>query len=140
MAYLLLFVSSFLAATILPFSSEAHLLVLLQKAHDWRFLLFVASLGNSLGAILTFWIGWRCKWEWIESLLRIKRSSIDNYQKRVAKYAYWLALLAWTPFVGDVIVVSLGVFKISPWRCITLATLGKFLRYFVLTLPFIFNS
>lgn len=137
MAYLLLLLSSFLAATILPFSSEAHLLLLLNERYQWEYVLLAATVGNSLGAALTFYLGWWCKWDWIERYLKIKKEKVSNYQERINKYAYWLAFLGWMPIIGDVIIVALGVFKISAWRCITLAILGKFLRYFVLTLPFI---
>jgi membrane protein YqaA with SNARE-associated domain len=49
-AYLLLFASAFLAATILPFSSEVVLFSLLRDGGDPVALVVVATLGNTLSA------------------------------------------------------------------------------------------
>lgn len=133
-AYFLLLLSSFLAATVVPFSSEGHFTYLLYLGYSPQLLLLVATIGNTAGGALSFYLGWICKWEWLEKYFKIRSEKIHAWKSKVDRYLYWLALLAWLPVVGDVIIVSLGVFRISPWKCISLMMLGKFFRYFVLIL------
>ena len=58
MIYLSLFTISFLAATVLPFSSELTLAGLIATSnYDNSFLLIVASLGNVLGSVVNWALG-----------------------------------------------------------------------------------
>ncbi|MGD8350830.1 MAG: DedA family protein, partial [Gammaproteobacteria bacterium] len=56
-SYLLLFGSSFLAATLLPFYSEVLLYALLREGGDPVMLVLVATLGNTLGAVVNWLLG-----------------------------------------------------------------------------------
>jgi len=71
-----LFLASFLAATVVPFSSEALLSYLIINGTDPYTAILVASAGNWLGGMSSFGIGYLGKWEWIEKYLRIKREKI----------------------------------------------------------------
>lgn len=129
MAYLLLFLSSFAAATFLPISSEAHLYLLLTQKSNVFLLIGVATLGNTLGSVFTYYMGTLCKWNWIEKYLRIKKVKIQNTQVKIEKYGSVMALLCWLPIIGDVIAVSLGVLKIN-WKTVVLYLfIGKMFRY-----------
>ena len=57
MSYFILFISALGAATILPFSSEATLLIMLHQSLDVYGLWLVATLGNTLGAIINWVLG-----------------------------------------------------------------------------------
>lgn len=134
MQYLILFLSSFLAATVIPFSSEVHLLYLATENYNPYYLLIAASVGNTLGGMSSYWLGYLCKWRWLEKYFRIKQSKVQAYQSKVEKHGVWMALLCWLPIVGDVIAVALGLFRLKWWKVLILMFLAKSLRYAVLLL------
>lgn len=129
MQYLLLFLSSFLAATIIPFSSEAHLYFLVANNYNLYLLLVAASLGNTLGGMSSYYLGYLCKWSWLEKYFKIKESKVRSNQLKVQKYGAWIALLCWLPVVGDGIAVALGLFRLNWKRVMFLMFVGKTLRY-----------
>lgn len=134
MQYLILFLSSFLAATIIPFSSEAHLLYLIGENHNIYYLLIAASAGNTIGGMSTYLLGHLCKWTWLEKYFRIKQVKVRTYESKIQKYGVWLALLCWLPIVGDVIAVALGLFRLNWKKVLLLMLVGKALRYAILLL------
>ena len=69
--YIGVFIASFLAATILPFSSEVVLTgVLLAGSAYWPCMI-AATLGNFLGGMSCYWLGMLGKVEWIEKYLKL---------------------------------------------------------------------
>lgn len=111
-AYLLLFFSSFLAATILPFYSEV-LLVGLVREGDYSswVLLIVASVGNTLGA----WVNWALgryllhfqdrKWFYF------KAEQLERWQSWFNRFGKWTLLFAWAPVGGDPLTFIAGVMR-----------------------------
>ena len=71
-----LLLASFLAATVVPFSSKSLLTVLIINGTDVYTAVLVASAGNWLGRMSSYAIGYLGKWEWIEKYLRVKRETI----------------------------------------------------------------
>jgi membrane protein YqaA with SNARE-associated domain len=109
-----LFLGTFLAATVVPFSSDALYLAILAATGDPVSCLIVGSLGNWLGSVVTYWMGWLAKWEWLEKWFKVKPETLARQKKRVDKYGVWLALTAWIPFIGDVIAIALGFYRTRP--------------------------
>lgn len=128
-----LFIGTFLAATILPFSADALYIAVLAAVSDARSCLIVGTLGNWLGSLLTYWIGWIGKWEWIEKWFKVKPEKMEKQKVLLDKYGVWLALLAWVPIIGDVFAISLGFFKVKPFWTIVLLLLGKGIRFWIWT-------
>ena len=127
-----LFLSSFLAATILPISSEVHLAYLSSSSEQKYLLLLVASAGNFLGGLSCYYLGYLGKWSWLEKFFKIKKITIDRYKEKLDKYRGWPALLCWLPIIGDPIAVYFGFMK-SPIISFSLFMfLGKFLRYLLI--------
>lgn len=126
-----LFISSFLAATILPFSSEALLTVLLIKGYDPVSCLIIATAGNWLGGLTNYWIGYKLKWGWLKRFFRVTEESVYKHKHKVDRFQWWLAFFTWIPFVGDLFAIALGVFKTRFWPVALLMLLGKGLRYVV---------
>lgn len=126
-----LFLASFLAATVVPFSSEALLTFLIMNGTDFHTAVLVATAGNWLGGMSSFGIGYLGKWEWIEKYLRIKREKIEKWHNRLYRRGAVFAFFCWLPAVGDVIAVGLGLIRAN--IPITAASMlaGKFLRYLV---------
>ena len=135
--YIGLFVGSFLAATILPFASEILVTGLLVAGASPFYVLITATLGNWLGSISTYGIGWLGKWEWIEKWLKTSREKIETQQAKITRYGSLLAFLVWVPVVGDVFALALGFYKIKFTRCCIFMFIGKLSRYFVYISVFI---
>ena len=124
-----LFIGTFLAATILPFSSDALYIAVLAATKDPIGCLAVGTVGNWLGSVVTYWIGWIGRWEWIEKWFKVKRETLEKQKVKIDKYGVWLALLAWIPIIGDVIAIALGFYKTRPWATMFLLLVGKFSRF-----------
>ena len=136
MTFFLLFLSSFLAATFVPFSSELHFAAIVENENLWLAVVF-ATAGNTLGGMLTYLLGWLAKWNWIEKYCRVKRRKIQNFQKVIQKYGGWMGLLTRMPIIGDVIAIGLGIFRSNPIKVLITMTLGKGIRYLVIGIFFI---
>ena len=126
-----LFLGTFLAATIVPFSSDALYVAVLMATHNPVGCLVVGTLGNWLGSVTTYWIGRIGRWEWIERWFKVSPEAMQRQKEKVDRYGIWLALLAWVPFIGDVFTLALGFFKTKPLGTMLLLLVGKFLRFLV---------
>ncbi len=127
--YLGLFIGSFLASTIIPFSSEFLLIGMLLAGGDPWVCLALSTIGNTLGSYTCYGLGYLGKWEWIEKWLRIKREKLEKQQQVILKWSSLVALLCWLPVVGDVFSVGLGFYKIPFWKMAILMFIGKALRF-----------
>lgn len=126
-----LFWSSFLAATVLPFSSEAALSAALLAGLPPVWGLAIATLGNSLGSATTFFLGRLGRLEWLEKYCRISQADIEIARKRIGEFGFLAAFFCFLPVVGDVFAVALGFMRYPAGRFLALMTLGKFVRYLV---------
>ena len=131
-----LFLGSFLAATVVPFSSDALYAGVLYAGCNPVACLLLGALGNWLGGLTSFGIGWLGRWEWIEKWFHVSREKLERQRGRINRWGIWLALLTWLPFVGDVFAIALGFYRISPVKCGLLMLVGKFLRFLGWTLLF----
>ena len=131
MGLLGLFLGTFLAATDVPLSSDALYIAVLAVTGDPISCLIVGTLGNWLGSVATYWMGWIAKWEWIQKWFKVKPETLARQKERVDRYGVWLALLAWVPFIGDVIAIALGFYRTRPGWTIFLLLVGKFARFLV---------
>lgn len=124
-----LFLGSFLAATVVPLYSDALYLGVLYAGCNPISCLIAATLGNWLGGLTSYGIGWVGRWEWIERWFHVKREKLERQRSRIDRWGIWLAFFAWLPFVGDLFAIALGFYRISPIKCALLMLLGKFLRF-----------
>lgn len=101
------------------------------KGFDATSSILVATFGNWLGGMSSYYIGYLGKWEWIEKYLRIERSKIEKWHERLDKRGAIFAFFSWLPFVSDIFAVGLGILR-SDWKIVALAMLAcKLLRYIV---------
>ena len=131
-----LFIGSFLAATVVPFSSDLLVIGMLALGGDPVLTIAVATLGNWLGGLTSYWLGWLGKLEWLERWFRVKRETIERQQARVKRWGAWLALLTWLPFVGDIFAVVLGFYKVRFLPSALWMLVGKCGRFIVWALLF----
>ena len=126
-----MFVSAFLAGSILPFSSELVMAGLqLAGADPWGLVVW-GTLGNTLGGLLNYGIGRLGREEWITRYAKVSPERLERGRRWVHRYGAWAGLLRWLPVVGELITVAMGYLRVN-WATSLLAILvGKGLRYYV---------
>ena len=126
-----LFFSAIMSATILPGSSEVYIISLINFSdHNKYLILTIATLGNSIGSMITFYMGF--------SFSRYKPNNF-RVKKLVLKYGEWSLLLSWMPLIGDIICIVAGYFKLNPIRSLFIIVFSKALRYVFIIEIFDFN-
>lgn len=128
-----LFISSFLAATILPLSSELVLSVLLLKDLNPVILVTIATIGNVLGAIVNYTIGFGSSMFLIRKVLKISDEEYSEAKTRFNKYGVISLFFAWAPLIGDPLTVVAGALKINILLFFIIVTSGKLIRYIIIT-------
>jgi membrane protein YqaA with SNARE-associated domain len=124
-----LFAASFLAATILPFSSEVVLGFLLSLEFDPYVAVFVATIGNVAGSVVNYGLGVLGSQVLLNKVLGISTLKIEKAENRFKKYGVFSLLFAWVPIIGDPLTVAAGILKINFFLFLLLVGAGKFLRY-----------
>ena len=127
--YLGLFIASFLGATIIPFSSELVFSLLIIKGYDFNLSLLVATTGNWLGGLSSYFLGRLGKWSTLEKYFRLKKEKIVKFKTNIDKWGSLLAFFCWLPVIGDPIAVGLGFFRTNYILVSIWMLLGKFIRY-----------
>ena len=132
MAELALFVSAFLAATILPFSSELAFAAALKSGMPFSHAMFAASSGNTLAIILNYYLGY--------FLYEVTKRKL--FHSKVGKraflmghrYGYYALALSWLPIIGDPLTIVAGLVRLKfVWFVIIAGTL-RVLRYWLIGL------
>lgn len=129
--YIGVFVASFLAATILPFSSEIVLSGVLLTEASYPMCIIAATLGNWLGGMTCYWLGRMGKKEWIVKYLKLNEARLDKVIQWLQQKGAWMAFFAFLPGVGDFFAVALGLLRANVWWVAAFMLAGKFVRYLV---------
>lgn len=129
MSYGLLFISAFLAATLLPFYSEIVLVTLLLEGKSEWLLWFAATSGNTLGAGVNWVMGRYLLHFQNRSWFPFKADSLEKSQRWFQRYGSWSLLLAWLPVGGDALTFIAGVMRVRLWVLLFLSGIGKGARY-----------
>ena len=130
--YLGMFISAFLAGTVLPFSSEAVLLACVGLGLDPVLSTLSTTAGNALGGFTCYWIGRLGKIEWIEKYLGVSSKQMKKAEKFIQGKGSWIAFLSFLPVIGDAILVVLGLMRANVWIVSVSMTAGKLARYAIL--------
>jgi len=131
--YLSLFFISFLAATILPFSSELTLAGLISTSNYENLLLLVfASFGNVLGSVFNWGLGFYARNLTIKKWFPFKETQIERSSKWFSKFGKWSLLFAWVPIVGDPLTFVAGLLRVRFFDFIILVAIGKVSRYVII--------
>ena len=129
----------FLSASLLPLSSEPAVLAYLgfHPEYFWLAICF-ASLGNTLGGALNYWLGAQSLTLWESGN---QRGPLLEKQRKIAlrmqSVGPPLLLLAWLPIVGDPMCVMAGFLKLPLTPCMAYMAAGKCLRYLILSMGFV---
>ncbi len=127
-----LFLTAFLAATLVPLSSEAVLATLISAdGFDLALLIGIATAGNTLGAVVNWLLGRYClRWRdrrWFP----VGPEALDRASEWVGRYGVWTLLLSWLPVVGDPLTFAAGVLGVRFPLFLILVAIGKGARYAV---------
>ncbi|MGD8958011.1 MAG: YqaA family protein [Chromatiaceae bacterium] len=128
-SYLLLFGSAFLAATILPFYSEVFLFALLRDGGDPIALVGIATLGNTLGAVVNWLLGRYLLHFQDRRWFYFSHTQIEKAQRWFQRFGFWSLLLAWAPIFGDALTLIAGIMRVRLGLFLLLVGAGKALRY-----------
>ena len=137
MVYLTIFFLSFLAATILPFSSEIGLASLLAlDTYNNVLLLILASCGNILGSCINWLLGNYSRRFENKKWFPFNKKNLLKASNWFERYGKWSLLLSWVPIIGDPITFIAGTMKTKFKTFILLVSISKISRYLVIFLLF----
>jgi membrane protein YqaA with SNARE-associated domain len=131
--FLGLFISSFLGATVIPLSSEVVLSVMIINGYDLNLSIIIATIGNWLGGLSSYYLGRLGNWNFLEKYFRIKKEKIARFKYRIDKWGSSLAFLCCLPLIGDPLAVSLGFFRINFIKVSIWMFIGKLVKYILWT-------
>ncbi|MGR9117212.1 MAG: YqaA family protein [Gammaproteobacteria bacterium] len=123
-----LFISSFISSTVAPGGSEAVLaLMVAENTYQISMLVIIATLGNTLGALTTWYLGYLAASKYpVETLLSQKKQNAVIWVK---KWGRWALLLSWLPVVGDGFCFAGGWLRFSIFSSTIFILIGKLGRY-----------
>jgi len=126
-----LFVSAIISSTLLPGGSEIVLMYLATQTEENHLLLWsVASVGNTLGGISSWVLGW-----WVATKFPKRALSEIKHERALGHIRKWGAgslIFSWLPVIGDPLCFVAGWLKISIAYSILFIALGKSIRYAIL--------
>lgn len=124
--YVGLFIISFIAATIVPVSSEGAVAGAILLGLNTDLILLYATIGNCLAVLFNYFIGFFSGKKWLEK----NRSSKAVYLTK--KYGWLSLFLSWLPIIGDPITIIGGIFRWNIWLFITITFCLRYIRYFLI--------
>jgi membrane protein YqaA with SNARE-associated domain len=127
-----MFLAAFLAATVLPLGSEVVFTSLLYYNLSPIWLTVIAALGNTLGGLTSYYLGYLAKWNLLTKWFKVSEPDVQKYLGRIQHYGAPLAVLTWLPIVGDVLAVGLGFARTKVLPTSLWMALGKFIRFAVI--------
>lgn len=131
-----LFISAFISSTIAPGGSEAVLAYLISQGYyDAPFLVIVAGIGNTLGAMTTWGLGMLAATKYpAAKLLPEKKQNALNV---IRKSGIWVLFFSWLPIIGDALCFAGGWLKLPILPALLVIFSGKVGRYAVIAWLFV---
>jgi membrane protein YqaA with SNARE-associated domain len=129
-----LFASAFLAATVLPGSSEVVMVALLTAHPDLAWTAFAVALtGNLSGSMMTFGMGWGARAGY-DHFRRVQWQLDERQKQRLERWGPPALFLSFVPLAGDALVLAAGWLRLSPLYSALWIALGKGFRYLLVVL------
>jgi membrane protein YqaA with SNARE-associated domain len=126
--YLILLFSAFISATLFPLGSEALLIYDIKEGYNIYLLMLVATIGNSLGSLLNYFLGLKGEEYLVEKKL-LNEKMIIKSKTYFDKYGSVCLLFSWLPIIGDPITFVAGILKYDLKKFIVLVLIAKLSRY-----------
>ena len=129
MSYLSLFFTAFIAATLLPTASEGMLAYLIQQQNNIALLWVSATLGNTLGSCVNWWLGKELNRFKNRKWFAVSEQQLEKGQNSFNRYGRASLLFAWLPVVGDPLTFIAGIMRVPFGIFVVLVAIGKAVRY-----------
>ncbi|NOQ64354.1 MAG: DedA family protein [Methyloprofundus sp.] len=98
-----------------------------EELHPVMLMVAVATIGNTLGALTTWWLGSLAAKKYpAEELLDSKKQKSLRW---VQRWGVWSLLFSWLPIVGDGLCFAGGWLKLPLFISTLLIAIGKLARY-----------
>ena len=133
--YITLFISSFISSTILPGHSELTLTAFIYlKKFSITNLVLIASIGNILGSVLNWSLGFYFVKFKEKKWFPINHSQLEKASLWFTTYGKWTLFLSWVPFIGDPLTVVAGILRIPIITFLIIVSISKIFRYVFISL------
>ena len=130
MVYLIMFITAFSSATLIPMGSEAVLLYNISQGYDPYIIFTVAVVGNTLGSYVNYYLGFKGE-EYLVRKKYLNEKKINKHKKTFDKYGGPALLLSWVPIIGDGLTFVAGILRYNVTRFFIYVFISKFFRYIV---------
>jgi len=131
MTYITIFFISLISGSLFPLGSEGLLAYDLLKGYNPYLLLTFASIGNTLGTIINYYLGLKGE-EYLEKKGYLNKEKLKIAKQRFKKYGLFALFLSPLPIIGDPITFIAGVLKYNFKLFITIVFLAKTIRYTII--------
>lgn len=131
--YLGMGILSFLSGTVVPITSEVLLVFFLNLGLNAIGITLVATLGNTLGGVTCFLMGYLTTKEKAQKFFKISDKKMKRADKLILKYGFWAASVSFVPIFGEALLVTLGVMRVDKYKVIAVMAAGKLVRYMLIT-------
>ncbi len=129
-------VIAFLSGTVVPITSEVVLMFFLSLGLNAMGLTLAATIGNTLGGITCFMMGYLTNKEQVQKFFKIPERRMRRADKMIQKYGYWTASISFVPVIGEVLLLTLGIMRVNKYKVIMVMAAGKLVRYAFITLSY----
>ena len=133
LGYVGLFLVAFLAATVLPLGSELVLGALLLNGLSPATLVIAATVGNMLGSLTNYALGYWASGAVVKKWLRVSDEKFILAKQRFKKYGLFSLCFSWLPIVGDPLTIMAGILRVRLKWFVLLVAIGRSLRYIVIS-------
>ena len=130
--YLGMLAAAFLAGSFFPFSSELVMVGLMAAGLDPFLLVVYGTVGNVLGSVFNYGVGYMGRIDWIEKYLHVRKEKLERTRRFLAGRGAWMGILAFLPILGSVVTIVLALMRANMTITFISITIGKFLRYLLL--------
>ena len=132
LGYFGVFLVSFIASTLVPFSNEVVVAAMPALGYDIWLTAVWATAGGYLGSLVNYFVGQRGTDFIFSRWISIKPERWEQAEKIFNRWGNWALFFVWLPVVGDPLALVAGAFNID-WRLFSFWVIsGKFLRFIVL--------
>lgn len=129
-----IFIACMLAGSIVPFTSEVIVVTLVELGLNPVLCLLFATLGNTVGGMSCYYMGYLGRIDWIEKYLKVKKARVDKMQQFLQGKGALMAFFSFLPVLGEVIAITLGFMRSNVWLTVSSMFAGKLIRYILILL------
>lgn len=124
-----LFISSFLAGSIVPFSSEVVMAATLGVGLNPTLIVIIVTLGNTAGGMTCYYMGRLGRMDWIEKYFGVSHEKLERTRRFLQGKGALMGFFAFLPFIGEAIAIALGFMRSNLFLTTISMFAGKLLRY-----------